>query len=99
MRELPHLKALVERHPNDLAIFGVDTDEDPATYRENVEKHGVIWPSLFDGPDLAAAHAWGVAGFPTIYVLDEKGVIRSTGAHGAELERLVDELVEAKSAK
>jgi thiol-disulfide isomerase/thioredoxin len=36
--------------------------------------YGVTWPSLYD-PDLAVAHAWGLNGFPTIFVVNAKGTI------------------------
>ncbi len=37
-------------------------------------EYGVTWPSVFD-PDLSVARTWGMSGFPTIYIVDAKGVI------------------------
>ena len=35
---------------------------------------GVTWPSFYD-PDLSVAKKWGLDGFPTIYIVNAKGVI------------------------
>jgi thiol-disulfide isomerase/thioredoxin len=35
---------------------------------------GVTWPTFFD-PDLSVAKAWGLNGFPTIFVVNAKGTI------------------------
>ena len=34
----------------------------------------VTWPTIFD-PDLAVARTWGLDGFPSIYVVNAKGVV------------------------
>jgi thiol-disulfide isomerase/thioredoxin len=39
----------------------------------------VTWPSAFD-PDLRVAQAWGLNGFPTIYVVNGKGIITFAGS-------------------
>jgi cytochrome c biogenesis protein CcmG/thiol:disulfide interchange protein DsbE len=36
--------------------------------------YGITWPSVFD-KDLAVAKAWGLDGFPTIFIVDPRGVI------------------------
>lgn len=39
----------------------------------------VAWPSIFD-PDLAVARTWGLDGFPTIYIVNRKGIIVYSGS-------------------
>ncbi len=35
---------------------------------------GITWPTFFD-PNLVVANAWGLNGFPTIFVVNAKGII------------------------
>ena len=98
MGEMPHLKALVERHPDDFVVFGVNTDDDADEYRAKAVEHGVTWPDVFAGStDGEIPRRWGVTGYPTMYVLDRQGVIRSISPRGQELERVVDGLLAAAS--
>ncbi len=63
MGELPHLKALVERHPDDFVVFGVNTDDDADEYRAKAVEHGVTWPDVFAGStDGEIPRRWGVTG-------------------------------------
>ena len=95
MGELPHLKALVERHANEaFAIVGVNTDDDKDGYRKKAAEFGVTWRSAWQGStDGPIPTRWGIDSYPTIFVLDAEHVIRSVNARGAELERVVDELM------
>ena len=43
-----------------------------------------------DGP---IATAWNIRGWPTIYVLDHKGVIRYEGVRGEAMDKAVDQLL------
>ena len=89
------MKALVERHADaPFAIVGVNTDRDKAEYRQQVEDYGLTWRSAWQGStDGPIPTEWGIDSYPTVFVLDAKHVIRAIGARGAELERVVDELV------
>ena len=95
MGELPHIKALVERHDSSkFAVVGINTDKDPEMFRARCEKDGVTWDNVFLGSTgTGVARDWGVSGYPTMYVLDGTGTIRSISPRGERLERVVDELV------
>jgi len=97
---IPHEKALVERLKNEpFALIGVNTDPSKETYRKMAEQSGVTWRSAWDGSTRGPwCTAWGVRGFPTIYVIDAKGMIRHIGLKGPQLDQAVDALIrEAKS--
>jgi hypothetical protein len=96
VRELPRLKALVERHEHEpFAIVGVNTDGDKDEYRARAAELGVTWRSAWQGStDGPLPRAWGVDTFPTVFVLDAKHVIRRVNVRGDELERVVAELLE-----
>jgi hypothetical protein len=93
--EIPHQRALVERHAGKpFAIVGVNTDDDKDEYRRKAAEHGVTWRSAWQGgTDGPLPEAWGVDSYPTIFVLDAGHVIRHVDPRGAELERVVDDLM------
>lgn len=101
MGEIPHLKALVERHADQpFAIVGINTDGDKDTYRKKAVEHGVTWTNAWTGSTNAGVpKAWGVQSYPTIYVLDADHVIRHVNARGDELERVVQELLDEQAAR
>ena len=55
----------------------------------------MTWPSWHDGKtdEGPIARRYHVTGFPTVFVLDAKGVIRSKGVRGAGLDLAVETLL------
>jgi hypothetical protein len=94
--DIPHLKALVERHKDQpFAIVGVNTDRDKEEYRRKVEQHGVTWRSAWAGsPAGELPRAWGIQSYPTVFVLDASHTIRHTDARGERLSEVVAELLQ-----
>jgi hypothetical protein len=98
---IPHEKALVERMKNEpFALVGINTDRDKDEFKKACAKQGITWRSSFQGSTSGPlCSAWGVRSFPSIFVLDAKGVIRYLNLREDTLDRAVDKLVaEAKSA-
>jgi thiol-disulfide isomerase/thioredoxin len=110
MREIPREKALVERMKGrPFAMLGVDTDGDAGVARKLMEAQGVAWPNWHDrAPGLGEhevlsidgpiAKLYHVRGYPTVYVIDAGGKIRSKGAEGDAIEQLVERLVAEREA-
>ena len=92
---LPHEKALVKRLEKEpFALIGIDTDRDLDSFRESCRKQGIAWRSSFQGGTRGPlCRAWGVTQFPTIFVLDAKGVVRYIDVTGGDLDRAVDQLL------
>ena len=82
------------------AMLGVDTDSDTATARKVMEAEGVPWPNRHDGEpgEGPIAKLYHVGGYPTIYVIDALGKIRSKRTFGIALDQLVDKLVAQQEA-
>jgi thiol-disulfide isomerase/thioredoxin len=103
MGMVPHEKALVERMKGrPFVLVGVNGDQDRSRAKEVVAKEGINWQSFWDGgrPDGIAV-GWGINGWPTVYLIDARGVIRDSGSdlRGAALDKAVADLVaEAEAA-
>jgi thiol-disulfide isomerase/thioredoxin len=101
MSLLPHERALVKRMAGrPFVLLGINGDEDLDAAREVVQKEAVTWQS-FRGQGKGQAdlaEQWNIAGWPTLYLIDQEGVIRRkwTGVpHKEELDGAIDELVRA----
>lgn len=81
-------------------IVGVNSDASMEKIRATCKEKNLSWPSFFDGGGTSGpiATQWGVRGWPTVYVLDHEGVIRSTNGRGEALDRILEELMPAAIA-
>jgi hypothetical protein len=98
---IPHEQELVEHLKNEpFALLGINSDGDAEKVKKILEKRKITWRQAIDGSTSGPlATKWGVNGWPTIYVLDAKGVIRHKGLRGKELEEAVGKLIEEAKAK
>jgi thiol-disulfide isomerase/thioredoxin len=95
---IPQEKALVKKMAGKpFALFWVNSDKDRVLAKAKMEKDGANWRSWWDGgrQDGPIGSRWNVDGFPTVYVIDGKGIIRlkSMGRPGEALDRTVDSLL------
>jgi thiol-disulfide isomerase/thioredoxin/tRNA A-37 threonylcarbamoyl transferase component Bud32 len=94
----PQERRMVERlKDRPFALLGVNCDDNKSDVLRDIQRQGISWRSWWDGGqgDLRIAKKWQVTAFPTIYVLDHKGIIRYryTGLCGPELDHAVEELL------
>lgn len=78
------------------ALIGVNSDTDRGKLKERMAKEKITWRSFWNGPkgmDGAISRAWNVHSWPTIYVLDHKGVIRFKNVRGKQMDEAVDQLL------
>ncbi len=98
----PHERSLVKRlEGQPFALLGVNSDQDRPALKKAMADEQLTWRSWFDrGTSGPIASQWGVQSWPTIYVLDHRGVIRYKNVRGEALDRAVDELLkEMENAK
>ena len=91
----PHERSLVARMKDKpFVLLGVNSDS-KERYKKAIEENDITWPSFWDGGSTGGpiATQWAVSGWPTIYVLDEKGVIRYKNVRGEAMDKAVDELL------
>src|SRR5678815_4835520 len=97
---IPHEKTLVERlKDKPFALIGINSDGGREPLQKIVEKNGITWRQAVDGDtDGPWARAWNVQGWPTIYVLDHKGVIRYLDVRDKKMDQAVDKLLSEMDA-
>jgi hypothetical protein len=99
----PHERSLVERLKNNpYALIGVNSDIDKNKLKKRMAEEKITWRSFWNGPkgtDGPISRDWNIHGWPTIYVLDHKGVIRFKGPREEALDKAVDELVRELTEK
>jgi thiol-disulfide isomerase/thioredoxin len=103
MGAVPHEKELVEHFKGrPFALVGVNGDPDKDRVLKVVASQQIPWRSFWngeDGPGGPIATAWNVRGWPTVYVIDPKGVIRHKYLRGKRLDAPLEQLVgEAEAA-
>ena len=96
MALVPHEIALVEgMKDRPFALVGVNGDELDETVRKRIADKKITWRSFKneqpDQPPLS--EIWDIGGWPTMYVVDAKGVIRHIWL-GSPGEKVMDESIE-----
>jgi thiol-disulfide isomerase/thioredoxin len=91
---IPHERKLVERlKGKPFALVSISVDEDKETVQKFLKDNPMPWTHWFNGPDGGLIDDWDVTYFPTIYVLDQNGVIRHKDIRGEKLEEAVNKLL------
>jgi hypothetical protein len=91
-----HERSLVKRlESKPFALIGVNSDTDRDALKPILVKERITWRSFWNGGSTGGpiARAWGVDSWPTIYVIDAKGVIRYKDIDGDEIDAAVDALL------
>ncbi len=94
----PHERSLVKRmEGKPFALLGINSDPKDRL-RQAMKRENITWRSWWDGGNTRGpiAKAWNVRGWPTIYVLDHKGVIRHRDVREKELDEAVDALLKER---
>ena len=90
----PHERSLVKRLANKpFALIGVNSDRDKAKLKPRLEEENITWRSFWNGQQGIRgpiAQAWNVQLWPTVIVIDHKGIIRHRGHGGAEMDQALE---------
>jgi hypothetical protein len=104
----PHERSLVKKMVSKpFALLGVNSDKDLDELKPVLKEEEITWRSFWNGEKGTGGPIsgdWNVHGWPTLYVIDHKGVIRHkwVGApEGDKLDTAIEKLVAAaeKDAK
>ena len=91
----PSERSLVARMKSrPFALIGVNSDRDREKILKTCGEKNLSWRSFWDGSTGGPiSRAWNVSGWPTIYIIDHKGIIRAKGSVARKPDKLIAELV------
>src|SRR4051812_3110724 len=92
----PHERSLVKRlEGKPFALIGVNSDDSRDTVKQAIQTENLTWRSFWNGGGTSGpiSSAWGIRGWPSIFVIDHKGIIRYRDVRGHDMDHAVDELL------
>lgn len=98
MQMVPHERAMAERLAGKpFVLIGVNGDSEKAAAKRAMAEEKMTWESFWNGgSEGGIAGTWNVHSWPTVYVLDSKGMIRLKldGYGGKRTDALLDAVVD-----
>jgi thiol-disulfide isomerase/thioredoxin len=92
---IPHEREMVESlKDRPFALISISADEERSTLEKFLGKESMPWVHWWEGVEGKMLTGWNIHFFPTLYVLDARGVIRYKNIRGAELEEAVQKLLD-----
>ena len=94
--EYPYQRKMLERYKGEnVVLLGVNSDEELETIREAKERERLHYRTWWDGDtDGPISTEWDVWMWPSVFILDEDGVIRFVNRRGDGMIEAVDQLLE-----
>jgi hypothetical protein len=96
----PHERSLVKKLADKpFALVGVNSDTDLTELKKVLEEEKITWRSFWNGKEGTRgpiSTEWNVHGWPTLFIIDHKGVIRHKylGNPGDDkLDAAIDKLI------
>ncbi len=94
----PFERSLVKELADEaFALVGVNSDADKDALRPRLDQEQITWRSFWNGPKGTSgplSRTWNVNSWPTIYLIDHKGVIRYKNPRESDITELVRGLLE-----
>ncbi len=92
----PQERELVSRlKGRPFAMLSVNTDPERETLRKSIREGEITWRCWWDGGRAGLISSrWNILSFPTIFVIDAKGIIRDVGPSGKDINQTVDRLLD-----
>jgi thiol-disulfide isomerase/thioredoxin len=95
-REVPNVVAAYnELHRAGFEIVGISLDQSKEKLLAYTRQAGMTWPQYFDGKrwDNDISTRYGIHSIPTAWLVDKKGLVRTTEVRGADLAEQVKALL------
>ena len=102
MRMVPYERELTERYKErPFTVLGVDCGDTREIARKTLEKEKITWPNWHDGDETGGriSTQYRVRGYPSLFVLDAEGIIRSRDRGGPSFDALIETLVKGAEAR
>jgi len=101
--QLPDLQQTYQSyHDRGFEVVGISIDDDPESLRPFLKKHSLPWTTLHDprlGSEHPAAIRYGIAAYPTSFLLDREGNVVAVDLQGRKLNRTLAELCDPPHRK
>jgi thiol-disulfide isomerase/thioredoxin len=93
---IPHEREMVEKlKDKPFKLISVSADDEKKTLVDFLKEEKMPWTHWWEGRhEGGIIHDWNVRFFPTIYVIDAKGLIRYKNVRGKQLEEAVEKLLD-----
>jgi hypothetical protein len=91
----PHERSLVKQYKDrPFALLGVDVGDKPELLHKLVDNNTLTWRFWVEPGSRTTMSRYQVDGFPMLFLLDHKGVIRDVGLRDeGEIKLRIEELV------
>lgn len=92
----PHRRSLVKRlEGKPFVILGVNSDHDRAELKKVIAREEITWRSFWNGGSTQGriSSRWDLQGWPTLFLIDAKGIIRHKHV-GSPDEKVLDEEID-----
>ena len=94
IQEFPHLKELYSKTDRaKFEIVGIVGDSPLNTLTDAIERYELTWPQIFSDETNNITKAYGISGYPTVFLLDTEGIIIAKNLRGKELEDKILSLI------
>ncbi len=95
----PRMRALVTRmNGKPFVLLGINSDTDRGSLRQRIKQENLPWRSWFEGSRAGPiASQFKIPGWPTIYLVDPRGIVRHKWLgppDGEMFDSILDELIE-----
>ena len=93
---IPSQRDLVDRMQGQpFTLLGINTDSmSRSALQERLQREKITWPQIADGSGGPLTKLWNIHSFPTVYIIDHRGIIRAKKLHGEEeIEKKVAKLI------
>ncbi len=92
--KMPHMRDLKEKYAErPFEILGISADSELADVTGFLEDTDLPWDLWFSGKDKGVVKAWNITAFPTVFLVDHKGVVVSKNPSDEQLEAMLVGLV------
>jgi thiol-disulfide isomerase/thioredoxin len=102
MAQVPRERELAEQYrTRPFTVLGVDCGDTRELAHMTMEKAKITWPNWYDGERTGGriASLYHVRGYPSIFLLDAEGIIRSRDHGGPDFDALIEKLVKEAEAR
>jgi hypothetical protein len=92
----PHERSLVNKlKDKPFVIVGINSDSNRDELKKVLEKEQITWRSWWDGGGTGGpiATQWNIQGWPTLYLLDHKGIIVDKSLGFRDMDQRIEQLV------